>query len=91
MMFMTPMPPTSRPIELSTTITSAGYEGELAELVDHLFGCRDREIVGRGKRHVAALAQHCGQFVDGCGHAAFARLHEKRFSWVCGNILRMVK
>ena len=53
MMFITPMPPTSRPMELSTTITSAVTEVSCAELLDHLIGGRDREIVGRGERHVA--------------------------------------
>ena len=66
MMFITPTPPTSKPIELTTMVISA-LSHDLAELVGDCFGAGDAEIFGLVEGHMPAAAQQAANFVLGRG------------------------
>jgi hypothetical protein len=72
MMFITPMPPTNRPME-ENHHHQAHRGDELAELADHTFGAGDAEVVGVGRFDPAAAAEQFGHLVPGLIHSA--RLH----------------
>ena len=84
MMFITPMPPTSRPIELSTTITSATVA---VTLWNCSIICSDGgqvKTVGGVVLVAAAQTQHRADFVLGLVHHARVRLrhqHVFRARW----------
>src|ERR1022692_3299618 len=98
MMFITPMPPTSSPIELRITITSATVPvmrwkssiicwavesenfhraGDAVEVLDHLLGSREREVVGLVVRHFALDAQDGAHLVLGLRQHAFIGDHDQ--------------
>ena len=76
MMFITPMPPTSRPIDETTTITRPTVAMIWRNWLIRTFGAGDAEVVGIGGLDVPAAAQQFGHFVLGLIH--FAGLERAR-------------
>ena len=76
MMFITPMPPTSKPIEEITTMTSATVLMIWRNWLITRLGAGDAEVVGVRGLHAAAAAEQFGHLVLGLLH--FARLERAR-------------
>ena len=77
MMFITPMPPTSSPMELSTTITSVTMAVTERNCSTNCVRRGDEKIVRRVERNVALHAQHGAHFVDRRGKLSFPGLHDQ--------------